>query len=187
MARILSAGYGGQTLLSEATYGLVRDLLHSDELPAGVDMLDLGEHRLKDLTRPEHIFQLVIPGLPSRFPPLKTLDAYPNNLPVQATPFIGREKEIRAVSALLRQPGTSLVTLTGPGGTGKTRLGLQMAAELLEDFNDGVWFVELAAVNDYSLVLPAMAAVLNVKEVLRGTSCRHSQGLLTRQADVCAA
>ena len=122
-----------------------------------VTVLDMGEHRLKDLIRPEHIFQLVAPDLPSEFPPLKTLDNRPNNLPLQPTPLIGREKELAEVEKLLRREEVRLVTLTGPGGTGKTRLGLQAAAELLDDFPDGVWFVDLAAFTDHdwlSLRLP---------------------------------
>ena len=162
VARILSAGYGGQVLLSEATYALVCDLLSS--FPSGIDIRDLGEHRLKDLTRPEHIYQLVIPGLASQFPPLKTLDARPNNLPRQTTALIGREKETEAVCALLRRPGVSLVTLIGPGGTGKTRLGLQAAADMVEDFANGVWYVDLAPTVDTSLVIPTIAEVFGIKE-----------------------
>ena len=111
-------------LLSAATQELVRD--HLSQLqptdPPGVQLLDLGEHRLKDLTRPEHIFQLVVPGLPAHFPALRTLDSLPNNLPRQSTPLIGREKQTADVIALLRRSDVSLVTLTGPAGTGKTRL-----------------------------------------------------------------
>src|SRR5438552_2182425 len=121
MARLLSAAHGGQALLSMATEQLVRD-----NLPPGVTLRDLGEHHLKDLIRPERIFQLVAPGapwnLPSDFPPLKTLDNRPNNLPIQVTAFIGREKEVAAVCGLLRLPETRPLTLSGPAGTGKSRL-----------------------------------------------------------------
>src|SRR5207244_4315715 len=120
----------------------------------------MGEHRLKDLQRPERIFQLVAPDLPSEFPPLKTLDYRPNNLPRQSTAFIGREKELQAVCALLRNPNVSLVTLTGPGGTGKTRLALQAAAEVLDDFADGVFSVELATLIDPALVPSTIAQAL---------------------------
>jgi hypothetical protein len=119
-ARMLSAGHGGQLLVSQATYELVKDAHLPD-----VEMRDLGERRLKDLTHPEHIFQVVAPDLPSQFPPLKTLDYRPNNLPRQPTSLIGRETETDAVCALLRQDDTLLVTLTGPPGVGKTRVGLQ--------------------------------------------------------------
>jgi predicted ATPase len=159
IARLLSTGYGGQVLLSQTTYNLV-----CDTLPATLTLLDLGEHRLKDLTRPEHVYQVAPRGLPSHFPPLKSVDNRPNNLPRQATALIGREKEIEAVCALVRRPEVAVVTLTGPGGTGKTRLGLQVAADLLDDFSDGVWFVDLAEVTDSSLLVPTIATVLGVKE-----------------------
>jgi len=159
MSRLLSAAYGGQTLLSLASEQLV-----CDNLPPGVILRDLGEHRLKDLIRPEHIFQVIVPDLPSDFPPLKTLDNRPNNLPRQATALIGREREIKEVGELIRRSEVALVTLTGPGGTGKTRLGLQVAADLIEDFSNGVWFVDLAPLTDHNLFIPTLAGVLGVKE-----------------------
>src|ERR1700730_16585194 len=112
-ARVMSAGHGGQVLLSQATRDLV---VH--QLPTGVSLRDMGEHRLKDLQRPIHLFQLVIAGLPADFPSLKTLDASPNNLPIQPTPLIGREREVTSLGQLLRRVDVRLVTLTGPGGTG---------------------------------------------------------------------
>lgn len=124
VARLLSAAHGGQVLLSNPAYDLVRD-----NLPAGITLADMGEHRLKDLIRPEHIFQLVVPGLPSEFPPLKTLDDRPNNLPAQPTPLIGREKELADLGKMLGRGEGRLITLTGPGGMGKTRLGLQLASD----------------------------------------------------------
>ncbi len=157
--RLMSAGHGGQTLISLATQELVRD-----ELPENITLRDMGEHRLKDLIHPEHIYQVNTPDLPSIFPALKTLDAQLNNLPTQLTPFVGREREIAAVLGLLRNPDVHLVTLTGAGGTGKTRLSLQVAAELLDEFEHGVWFVELASITDPELVLPTIAATLKVKE-----------------------
>src|SRR6266702_2972238 len=158
-ARIMSVGHGGQVLLSQTTRDLVEHAL-----PDGVSLVDLGAHRLKDLQHPSHLFQLVIAGLPAGFPPLKTLDAYPNNLPIQPTPFVGREQEVAAVAALLRREDVRLLTLTGPGGTGKTRLGLQVAAELSEVFADGVFFVNLAPISDPSLVVPTIAQALDVRE-----------------------
>ena len=159
-ARIMSAGHGGQILLSPTTRELVEH-----ELPAEVSLCDLGVHRLKDLKRPTHLFQLVIADLPADFPPLKTLNASPNNLPVQPTPFIGREKEVAAVEHLLQREEVRLVTLTGPGGVGKTRLGLQVAAELADRFADGVVFVNLALTSDPTLVVPTIAQVLCIPEV----------------------
>src|SRR5215218_6191772 len=123
VARLLSAAHGGQVLLSLPTHEMVRD-----QLPAGTSLRDLGEHHLKDLFRPERVFQLVSPDMPSEFPPLRTLDAYRNNLPLQPTPLVGREKEVAEVRDLLRQGETRLLTLTGPGGIGKTRVALQAAA-----------------------------------------------------------
>jgi predicted ATPase/class 3 adenylate cyclase len=159
VARILSAGYGGQTLFSATSAPLVRD-----SLPADVALRDLGSHRLKSLTYPEQIFQLVAADLPAEFPPLKTLDARPTNLPSQPTMLIGREREVAVVCETLRRADVRLLTLTGPGGTGKTRLALQVAAELLDDFRDGVFFVALAPISDPGLVATTIARVLGVKE-----------------------
>jgi predicted ATPase len=146
-------------LLSLPTQELVRD-----QLPAGTTLRDLGEHRLKDLFRPERVFQVLASGLPSEFPSLRTLNAYRNNLSLQPTPLIGRKREVAEVYERLLRPEVRLLTLTGVGGTGKTRLGLQAAAELTEQFEDGVFFVSLAAIRDPQLVVPAMAATLGVKE-----------------------
>jgi predicted ATPase/class 3 adenylate cyclase len=159
VARLLSAGHGGQTLLSRAAADAV-----ADALPSGASLRDLGERRLKDLAKPERIFQLDAADLPADFPPLRTLDARPNNLPAQATSLVGREAELGQVRALLRRDGARLVTLSGPGGTGKTRLALQAVAEMADEFAHGVWFVALAPIRDPRLVLPAVAAALGVKE-----------------------
>src|SRR5215210_6825278 len=131
VARLMSAAHGGQVLLSLPTQELVRD-----QLPAGTSLRDLGERRLKDLFRPERIFQLTAPSLLSEFPPLRTLESHPNNLPLQPTPLVGRERETREIAERLRSEEVRLLTLTGAGGTGKTRLALQAAADLLEEFSD---------------------------------------------------
>jgi predicted ATPase/class 3 adenylate cyclase len=164
-ARLRAVAYGGQTLVSAATQILVRDSLSS-----GITLRDLGEHRLKDLQRPERVFQVIAPGIPADFPPLRSLGNIPNNLPIQLTSFVGREHEMEEVNSLLVPTGeqsgraTRLVTLTGAGGTGKTRLSLQVAADLLHAYPDGVWFVELAPVVDPSLVPQAVASALGVRE-----------------------
>jgi Cdc6-like AAA superfamily ATPase len=123
----------------------------------------MGEHRLKDLFRPERVFQLGAPGLPSEFPPLRTLESRPNNLPMQPTPLVGRERETAEVANRVRSEETRLLTLTGPGGTGKTRLALQ-AADLLEELEDGAFFVALATITDPELVASTIAVSLGVKE-----------------------
>ncbi|HMA36361.1 MAG TPA: tetratricopeptide repeat protein [Chloroflexia bacterium] len=160
IARLLAAGHGGQILLSAAAATLLRPAL-----PPGVTLHDLGEHRLRDLIRPEQVFQLVTPDSPASFPPLRSLEAFAHNLPVQATSFIGREPESAEIKRLLEgQAGPRMLTLTGPGGTGKTRLALQVAADLLDRFEHGVWLVELAALVDPGLVLETVATVLGVRE-----------------------
>ncbi len=159
VARLLSAAHGGQVLLSLTTQELVRD-----QLPPNVELWDLGEHRLKDLGRPEHVFQLATSGLTADFPPLRTLDVHPNNLPLQPTPLVGREREIGEVAERVRSEEVRLLTFTGPGGTGKTRLGLQAAADVLEEFSDGVFFVALASKTEPELVASTIARALGVKE-----------------------
>lgn len=156
-ARLLSAAHGSQILLSAATEELVRDAL-----PKDVSLRSLGLHRLKDLQRPEHIFQVIDPELLTEFSSLRTLNAVPNNLPIQLTSFIGREREMKEVKELLTQ--TRLLTLTGSGGCGKTRLALQVAADLLEDYPDGVWFVDLSVLADSALVPSTVAVTLGIHE-----------------------
>ena len=156
-ARITAAGHGGQVLLSQAT----RELVEQD-LPEELGLRDLGEHRLKDLTRPQRLHQLLISGLPSQFPALRTIEQRPTNLPVQPAPLIGRERELREARALLGR--TRLLTLTGPAGTGKTRLAIQLAADVLEEFDDGAFFVGLADVTDPALVAPRVAQTLGLNE-----------------------
>lgn len=155
--RLMSVAYGGQILLSQTTEALLRD-----QLPAEVTLRDLGEHRLKDFDRAEHVFQVVAPDLPADFPPLPTLTTIANNLPIQLTSFVGREQELAEVKELLSS--TRLLTLTGPGGTGKTRLSLQVAAETAEEFSNGVWVVELASLTDPSLLVQTVAVSLGVRE-----------------------
>jgi predicted ATPase/class 3 adenylate cyclase len=158
-ARLLSAGHGGQVLLSLSTQRLVRD-----QLPLGAELRDLGVRRLKDVLGPEHIFQLTAPELPASFPPLNTLDVRLNNLPIQPTPLLGREREVAEIADLLRHADVRLLTLTGTGGTGKTRLALQSAAELIDDFEDGVFLVALAPISDPELVASTVAGALSVSE-----------------------
>jgi predicted ATPase/class 3 adenylate cyclase len=156
-ARVAAVGHGGQVLVSEAAAVLVRD-----GLPPGAALADLGMHRLKDLGRPERIFQLHAAGLSAQFPPLRSLGnpALLNNLPGQLSSFIGRDREICEVRVLV---GSSrLVTLTGAGGAGKTRLGLQVAAELLDGSGDGVWLVELAALTDQDAAPAAICQALGI-------------------------
>ncbi len=157
-ARLMSAGHGGQILLSAVAAELARDVT-----PAQSRLIDLGEHRLKDLARKEHIFQLVHPDLQSDFPQLKTLASYPNNLSVQLTSFIGREMEIVEIQGLLAN--ARLVTLTGPGGTGKTRLSQEVGSEELASFAGGVWLIELASLSDPAQIIPAMAQVFGLQEL----------------------
>ncbi len=155
--RLMSAGHGGQVLLSFTAQELVHD-----ELPEGVELRDLGKHRLKDFDRPEHLFQLNIAGLPSDFPPLHTLDSAHHNLPVQLTSFIGREKEIADVIHLLEK--SRMVTLVGPGGTGKTRISIQVASEILDQYPDGVWLVELAPILDALLIPRTIASAIGLRD-----------------------
>ena len=157
-ARVTAAAHGGQVLLSQTT----RDLL-----PAELDGLtfrDLGEHRLKDLSRPQRLHQLCIAGVPADFPPPRTLEGRATNLPAQPTLLLGRDQELEAVKTLLLREDTRMVTLTGPGGTGKTRLGLQVAADLVDAFPDGVYGVLLAPITDPDVVPLELARALGIEE-----------------------
>jgi predicted ATPase/class 3 adenylate cyclase len=158
-ARLMNAGHGGQVLLSQTT----RDLLIHN-LPDDVALRDLGEHRLKDLSYPQHLFQLVIANLPSDFPKLSTQDTYTNNLPVHPSPLIGRKNELARILYLMRQQDVRLLTLTGIGGVGKTRLAIQAAAELSDECADGVYFVSLAPIRDSALVIPTIAQALGIRD-----------------------
>jgi len=156
-SRIAAAGHGGQVIVSESTRTLAEGAL-----PPGTQLRELGAHRLKDLANPERLFQLDIMGLPVEFPALRSLDARANNLPIQLTSFVGRQAEIAAVGELLDH--ARLVTLTGPGGAGKTRLALQVAAERLMQHSDGVFFVELAPITETAMVPSAIAVTLHLRE-----------------------
>jgi predicted ATPase/class 3 adenylate cyclase len=173
LARLLAAGHGGQVLVSLATQDLARDAL-----PSGADLRDLGEHSLRDLYRPERVFQLLHPDLPAEFPPIRTLATRPNNLPLQPTPFLGREEQVARVVDLLSRDDIRLLTITGPGGVGKTRLALQAAANMLDAFPDGAWFVDLSPLADASLVPSAIAGALGVREEGSGIANRLATTLM---------
>jgi predicted ATPase len=157
-ARIGASAHGGQIVISESTKALVER-----DLPAGVELRDLGRHWLKDLPAQEHLYQVLVPGLPVDFPPLRTVDRVVGNIPVALTSFVGRERETEAVRELLRT--TRLVTLIGPAGTGKTRLVVEAAAQEAHEFRDGAWFVGLESVADPAQVPAAVAAAVRVREV----------------------
>jgi len=167
-ARVMSAAYGEQILISNDAYERVKDKstvtnqeIGNESLKNEISFRDLGERRLKDVIQPIRLFQIISPSLREDFPPLKTLDARPNNLPVQLTSFIGREEEMKHVKNLLKQ--THLLTLTGSGGSGKTRLALQVAADVIDDFANGVWFVELAQLSDPNIILQEIGSALGLK------------------------
>src|SRR5215212_1009707 len=159
LSRLLAVAHGGQIVLSDAARALVGD----DPLPS-VTLRELGEFRLRDLLEPERIWQALAPGLESSFPPPRTLERHETNLPMQLTTLVGREAEIAYLSAMIEREGARLVTLTGPGGTGKTRLALAVAAEALDSFPDGVWLVDLAPLTDPARVFHGIAGVLGVRE-----------------------
>src|SRR5512135_450611 len=163
--RVMSTAYGGQVLLSNASAELVQD-----ELPAGVTLRDMGEHHLKGLTSLERLWQIAAPDLISDFPPLATLSVVPNNLPMQLTSFIGREKEIADVKHLLLGTAAAasphrMVTLTGVGGTGKTRLSIEVGTQVLAEFPQGIWFIELGSLTDPAQIMPALAQIFGLQEI----------------------
>ena len=157
-SRLLATAHGGQSLLSEATAVMVRE-----HLLGNMALKGLGEHRLKDLQRAESVYQLVCPPLPVDFPPLRSLEGRPHNLPLQLTLFVGRETALADAASRLRDPGTRLLTLLGPGGTGKTRIALQLAADCLDDFRDGAFFVALAPVREASQVAQSIMSGLGLQ------------------------
>jgi predicted ATPase/class 3 adenylate cyclase len=158
-ARIMAAGWGGQILASDAVRALA-----GETVPEGASLLDLGEYTLKDFPDPQHLFQVVAPGLRTDFPPPRTESPARTNLPAPLTRFVGRTRELEELRALLAD-SHRLVTLTGPGGSGKTRLSIEAARSLSEQYPDGVWFVALEAVRDQELVLPTIAQALELREV----------------------
>jgi predicted ATPase/class 3 adenylate cyclase len=157
VARLLAVAHGGQVVVSGSTAPLVRGVM-----PEGTELRDLGSHRLKDLVEPEHVWQLSIETLQTEFPALRSLDARPNNLPIQSTTFVGREQDIADVTELLERH--RLLTLVGSGGVGKTRLALHVGAELLDRYADGVWFVDLAPISDPELVSSVTAQALGMRQ-----------------------
>ena len=158
-ARVMSAAHGGQILLSSAVAEAV-----SGRLPSEMQLRDLGQHRLKDLAEPLRLFQIVVPGLPETFPPLSTLEQRPNNLPTQVSVFLGRDAELRDLRTLIDDK-TRLITLIGPGGMGKTRLALQAAADQLDRFDDGLFFVDLTAERDPNGVFSAIVRAIGLERV----------------------
>jgi predicted ATPase len=161
--RLMAAAHGGQVLVSRAAQELLRE-----DVAADVSLRDLGELRLRDMLRPENIYQLVIPGLSADFPPINALDVPRHNLPAQMTSFIGRHAEIADIRSVLRKQ--RLVTLTGSGGAGKTRLSLEVAASSMNEFPAGAWLIELAPVADPALVAHTMLSVLNLREERQRTA-----------------
>ena len=155
--RLMSAGHGGQVLVSGATENLLRG-----QLPQEIDLRDMGKHNLKDVPQTVRVFQVISPDLQSEFPALRTHDAHPNNLPAQFTSFVGREKELADVKRLLHD--ARILTLVGPGGTGKTRLSIRAASELLDQYPDGLWLVELAPILDPTLVPRTTAIAIGLRD-----------------------
>jgi predicted ATPase/class 3 adenylate cyclase len=155
-ARLRAIAYGGQTLVSEVTAGITRG-----HLPAGASLEDRGSHRLRDLAYPERVYELVHPELPGDHGPLRSVDTFPNNLPIQLTSFVGRAEDLAGVAKALAEG--RLITLTGVGGVGKTRLAVQCAAGLLPGFSEGVWLCELQAATDHEAMIQLVATALSVQ------------------------
>ena len=175
-SRLLATAHGGQSLLSEVTAMMVRE-----HLLGNMTLKGLGEHRLKDLQRPESVYQLVCPPLPTDFPPLRSLEGRPHNLPLQLTGFVGREQALSGTVARLRERVTRLLTLLGPGGTGKTRMALQVGAEALDDFEDGAFFVPLESCRQPHELLGAIAHGLGLRDE-SGHDFSESTGRSVREA-----
>jgi predicted ATPase/class 3 adenylate cyclase len=174
-ARISAAGHGGQILVSESARALI-----GSSVPEGVGFRDLGEHRLKDLASAIRIYQVLAPGLPSDFPPVRSLETLPNNLPHQLSSFVGRSREI--ADAEVQLGTTSLLTLTGPGGVGKTRLALELGAHVVDEYPGGVWFVEFSSLDDAALVPDTVATTLRLKPAGEGPLAALIAHLATERA-----
>lgn len=174
VARLMSVGHGGQILVSDSTRMLLQG-----EMPPETSLTDLGSHRLKDLAQPEHIWMISAPDLPATFPPLTSLDAFPNNLPVQITSFRGREQDLEDLKTLVRDH--RLVTIHGPGGMGKTRLSIQAAAEMLEDFPDGVWLADLSSLRFPELASSVVSKALSVNQAQDQTADQAIVSALKRK------
>jgi predicted ATPase/class 3 adenylate cyclase len=174
VARLLAIGHGGQVLVSGVTADLVQG-----ELPSQASLRDLGEHRLRDLARPEYVYQLVAPNLSAEFPALRSLDVLPNNLPLALTSFVGREKEIAEITDLIAQH--RLVTLVGSGGVGKTRTSLQVAANLLDGSGDGVWFIELAPLASGDYIPSTIAQAIGIALPPEGDPVENLAHMLKRK------
>ena len=177
--RLRSLAHGGQTVISGSTHQLVQDTL-----PAGISLRDMGLHGLKDLTRPEHVFQVDTDGLADEFPPLRSLDAVRHNLPTQLNELIGRERELAELADLLRRE--RLVTILAPGGTGKTRLAVEIAAEVSDAFPDGVFLVQLAPVASPDAVSQAIAEAINVSLSPPTPTCRTSSSTTSVASSSCS-
>lgn len=176
VARLLAIGHGGQVLIS----GVATDLVQG-ALPAQATLRDLGQHRLRDLARPEHVYQLLAPGLVSDFPPLHSLDVLPNNLPLQLKSFVGREKEVAEIAALIA--AHRLVTLVGSGGIGKTRTSLQVAANLLDGSGDGVWLIELAPLSSRDYIPSSIAQTFGITLPREGDDVENlARALMSKRA-----
>src|SRR5215213_8404216 len=173
LARLLATAHGTQIVLTEVVERLVAGVL-----PVDVSLRPLGTHRLRDLHEPEEVFQVIAPGLPDQFPPLQSLPRHPTNLSTPPTSLIGRESEVAAILAML-DAGARLLTVTGPGGTGKTRLAQEIGAEALDQYPDGVFFVDLSPLTDSTLVMPTIAATLGVREVVGQSLLQTLAGFLT--------
>ena len=178
-ARLMSIGHGGQILLSGATWELVKE-----DIPEGITVENMGSHTLRGLIHPEHVFQVLIPGMVAEFPPLKSVENRLNNLPVQVTPFVGRESEIEALSKLSLDPDLSLISIIAPGGMGKTRLALELGERILDRFQNGVFFVELAPISDSGNIIPAVAEAHIVADFSHRLAAENSPALPAGDIDL---
>jgi len=159
VARLESLAYGGQVLMSLVTAELIRDMI-----PEPLNIQYMGDHRLKDLTRPEGVYQLTHPDIPIEFPPIKSLDSHPHNISILPSLLIGRDEELETLQQLLLNSKSRVVTITGPGGMGKTRISMQVAAELIEKYRNGVFFIDLTKINEAESFYRLILSTLSIKE-----------------------